>query len=150
MAETSGSDKADMGGGPDRWQRLRRAITDFAVERDWQQFHDPKNLSMAIGVEAGELMDHFRWVANERSIALLQDPTSRRGVEDESADVLILLIEFAEVCGIDLLAAAERKLARNAERYPVALAKGRAVKHDRLRSTSSGPTAMDDLTPREG
>ena len=113
---------------PDLQLRIRR----FAEERDWLQFHDPKNLSMAIAVEAGELMDHFRWVVNDRSRQVLDDPRSRAGIEEEAADVLILLAEFADVCGIDLLAAAGRKLEANALRYPVELSRGKATKHDRL------------------
>jgi NTP pyrophosphatase (non-canonical NTP hydrolase) len=113
---------------PDLQLRIRR----FAEERDWLQFHDPKNLSMAIAVEAGELMDHFRWVVNDRSRQVLDDPKSRTGIEEEAADVLILLAEFADVCGIDLLAAAGRKLEANALRYPVELSRGKATKHDRL------------------
>jgi dCTP diphosphatase len=111
---------------------LQLRIRRFAEERDWLQFHDPKNLSMAIAVEAGELMDHFRWVANDRSRQVLDDPKSRAGVEEEAADVLILLAEFADVCGIDLLAAAGRKLEANARRYPVELSRGKATKYDRL------------------
>jgi NTP pyrophosphatase (non-canonical NTP hydrolase) len=112
---------------------LQDAITRFAAERDWHQFHDPKNLSMAIAVEAGELMDHFRWVRNEDALKVFDDPRTRAEVESEAADVMILLLEFATVSGIDIAAAVERKMARNAERYPVDLSKGRAVKHDRLR-----------------
>jgi len=112
--------------------RLQRLILDFAAERDWQQFLDPKNLSMAVAVEAGELMDHFRWVPNDRALQALDDPRTRAGVEEEVADVAILLLEFASVCGIDVAQAVERKLARNAERYPVELSRGRADKHDRL------------------
>ena len=116
-------------------KRLQQAILRFAAEREWQQFHDPKNLAMAVAVEAGELMDHFRWVPNDRALAALaalDDARTREGVEDEAADVMILLLEFASVCGIDIARAVERKMERNAVRYPVALAKGRAVKHDRL------------------
>lgn len=131
---------------PDRLDRLREAILAFTDERDWSQFHDPKNLAMAIGVEAGELMDHFRWTPNDMASRLLEDPTTRSGVEDEVADVLILLIEFAHVCGIDPIEAAERKLARNADRYPVTLAKGRAVKHDRLHRDDHG---LSDPTTSE-
>ena len=67
--------------------RLQRMILAFAHERDWQQFHDPKNLSMAVAVEAGELMDHFRWVTNDRALGALDDPRTRAGVEEEAADV---------------------------------------------------------------
>ena len=112
--------------------RLQAQILAFAAERDWQQFHDPKNLAMAVAVEAGELMDHFRWVRNEASLAALDDARTRAGVEEEAADVMILLLEFAAVCRIDLTKAVEAKIARNAERYPVHLARGRSDKHDRL------------------
>ena len=125
MSEPESLQKSDI-------SRLQVAITRFAAERDWHQFHDPKNLSMAIAVEAGELMDHFRWVRNDDALKVFDDPRTRAEVESEAADVMILLLEFATVSGIDIAAAVERKMARNAERYPVDLSKGRAVKHDRL------------------
>jgi dCTP diphosphatase len=140
------SDARRHGTETDRLDRLRKAILAFTEERDWSQFHDPKNLAMAIGVEAGELMDHFRWTSNEMASSQLEDSTTRSGVEDEVADVLILLIEFAHVCGIDPIEAAERKLACNANRYPVTLSKGRAVKHDRLHRDGRGlpgPTTLE-------
>jgi len=118
--------------------RLQQAILRFAAEREWQQFHDPKNLAMAVAVEAGELMDHFRWVPNDRALAALDDARTRAGVEDEAADVMILLLEFASVCGIDIARAVERKLERNAGRYPVELARGRGVKWDRLGEGTNG------------
>jgi len=126
MSQPESREKSDI-------SRLQDAITRFAAERDWHQFHDPKNLSMAIAVEAGELMDHFRWVRNDDALKVFDDPRARAEVESEAADVMILLLEFATVCGIDIAAAVERKMARNAERYPIDLSKGRAVKHDRLR-----------------
>lgn len=126
MSEQQSREKSDI-------SRLQDLITRFAAERDWHRFHDPKNLSMAIAVEAGELMDHFRWTRNDDALRVLDDARSRAGVEEEAADVMILLLEFATVCGIDIAAAVERKMARNAERYPVELSYGRAVKHDRLR-----------------
>ena len=125
MSQPGPREKSDI-------SRLQDAITRFAAERDWHQFHDPKNLAMAVAVEAGELMDHFRWVRNEDARKILDDARTRAGVEEEAADVMILLLEFATVSGIDIAAAVERKMARNAERYPVDLSKGRAVKHDRL------------------
>jgi NTP pyrophosphatase (non-canonical NTP hydrolase) len=112
--------------------RLQEKILAFTAERDWQQFHDPKNLAMAVAVEAGELMDHFRWVPNAQSSAALDDAATRAGVEEEAADVMILLLEFAAVAKIDIAAAVERKLAKNAARYPVELSRGNATKHDRL------------------
>jgi len=112
--------------------RLQEQILAFAAEREWQQFHDPKNLAMAVAVEAGELMDHFRWVRNDDAHRALDDARTRAGVEEEAADVMILLLEFAAVAKIDIAAAVERKLAKNSERYPVELSKGNATKHDRL------------------
>lgn len=127
----------------DRLDRLREGILAFTDERDWSRFHDPKNLAMALGVEVGELMDHFRWTPNDMASRLLEDATTHSAVEDEVADVFILLIELAHVCGIDPIAAAERKLARNATRYPVDLSKGRAIKHDRLREHDRDNSAGD-------
>jgi len=112
--------------------RLQEKILAFAAEREWQQFHDPKNLAMAVAVEAGELMDHFRWVRNDDALRALDDAKTRAGVEEEAADVMILLLEFAAVAKIDIAAAVEQKLAKNAARYPIALSKGNATKHDRL------------------
>ncbi len=111
---------------------LQEKILRFAAERDWQQFHDPKNLAMALGVEVGELMEHFRWLRSGEAFAALSDPRTRAEVEDEVADVTILLLEFASVCGIDIIDAAHRKVARNEERYPVDLSRGSAKKHTRL------------------
>ncbi|MFM1805427.1 MAG: hypothetical protein RL136_2306 [Planctomycetota bacterium] len=108
--------------------RLQERILAFVAEREWQQFHDPKNLSMAVAVEAGELMDHFRWLRNDESLKALDDARTRTEVEEEVADVMILLLEFASVCGIDVAAAVERKLEINARKYPVELARGNAVK----------------------
>jgi len=111
--------------------RLQEKILAFAAEREWQQFHDPKNLAMAVAVEAGELMDHFRWVRNDASGAVLDDPRTRAEVEEEVGDVMILLLEFAAVARIDVARAVEAKLARNAEKYPVHLAKGSSAKSGR-------------------
>ena len=110
---------------------LQRKILAFAAEREWGQFHDPKNLAMAVAVEAGELMDHFRWVRNDASRALLDDARTRSEVEEEVADVMILLLEFAAVTGIDVAKAVERKLEINARRYPVERSKGRSEKSGR-------------------
>ena len=118
--------------------RIRDALRAFVDARDWRQFHDPKNLAMAVASEAGELLAHFRWTPGERSLASLSDPRTRAAVEEEVADVLLLLVEFADVCGIDLAAAAERKLALNAARYPVEKSRGRSEKYDRLGEPSSG------------
>jgi NTP pyrophosphatase (non-canonical NTP hydrolase) len=113
-------------------QELKDRMGDFVRERDWARFHDLKNLSMAIAVEAGELMDHFRWVENAAAAGVMADPTGAREVRHEAADVLLLLLEFAAVAGIDLSDAAAEKLAVNRTKYPVEKARGRPTKHDRL------------------
>jgi len=95
---------------------LRDALRDFARERDWQPFHTPKNLAMAMIVEAAELVEHFQWLTPEQSLALAPDKLLE--VRDEVADTLIYLVELADVLGIDPIAAARDKIAKNAVKYP--------------------------------
>jgi dCTP diphosphatase len=95
---------------------LRDALREFAVARDWRQFHTPKNLSMAMIVEAAELVEHFQWLTPEQSIALSPDKLAE--VRDEVADTLIYLVELADALGIDPIAAARDKIAKNAIKYP--------------------------------
>lgn len=109
---------------------LRDAIRDFASERDWQQFHTPKNLVMALSVEAAELMEHFQWLTPEQSQQL--DTERRNLVAHELADVLIYLVRLADVTGIDLVQAAQEKIRLNAEKYPVERARGLATKYSEL------------------
>jgi NTP pyrophosphatase (non-canonical NTP hydrolase) len=112
---------------------IKARVLAFAHERDWEQFHAPKNLSMALAAEAGELMEHFLWDTPEASRAKVgEDPVRRAKIEEELADVLIYALEFANMTGIDVAAAIERKMAQNAAKYPVAKAKGRSVKYNEL------------------
>lgn len=111
---------------------LRARVLAFARERDWEQFHSPKNLSMALAAEAGELMEHFLWTESKDSAAPLAEAKKRAKIEDEIADVVIYALEFANVGGIDLAKAIEAKLAQNAAKYPVEKARGRAVKYTEL------------------
>jgi NTP pyrophosphatase (non-canonical NTP hydrolase) len=111
---------------------LKSRIAAFARERDWEQFHAPKNLSMAVAAEAAELMEHFLWSTPEQSQAIVRDPVKRGKIEEEIADVVIYALEFANVTGIDLAAAIEAKMAANARKYPVEKARGRADKYDEL------------------
>jgi len=111
---------------------LKTRILAFARERDWEQFHAPKNLSMALAAEAGELMEHFLWVGAEASGEIVRNPAKKGKIEEELADVVIYALEFANVTGIDLSAAIERKMAANALKYPVEKARGRADKYDEL------------------
>ena len=115
---------------PDALTELRDAMRRFAAERDWDRFHTPKNLAMALSGEAGELIEHFQWLTAEES-ASLPAPV-RDEVALELADVLLYLVRLGDVLGIDLAEAARRKIAINAQRYPVERVRGRAVKYDRL------------------
>ena len=114
----------------DALTELRDAMRRFAAERAWDRFHTPKNLAMALSGEAGELIEHFQWLTAEES-ASLSAPV-REEVALEMADVLLYLVRLGDVLGIDLAEAARRKIAINAQRYPVERVRGRAVKYDRL------------------
>ena len=96
---------------------LRDTLREFAAARDWRGFHTPKNLSMALIVEAAELVEHFQWATPEESCKL--SPEKAAAVRDEVADVLIYLVEIADVLDIDLIAAARDKITKNALKYPV-------------------------------
>jgi len=110
-------------------ERLQDEVRRFADARAWGEFHTPKNLAMALAVEAAELMEHFQWLTPGESAAL---PASRkREVAQEIADVLIYLVRLSDVLGIDPLSAAFAKLSVNARKYPVARARGSAVKYSR-------------------
>ena len=98
---------------------MREAIRAFVAERDWEPYHDPKNLAMAVASEAGELCAELRWVASEDADAHCAREDVRPRIEDEAADVAICLLMFCDRVGIDLEAAMRRKLLKNAEKYPV-------------------------------
>jgi dCTP diphosphatase len=110
-------------------ERLKDEMRRFVAERDWEQFHDLKNLSMAVAVEAGELMDHFRWVDNRRAGEVMGDAAQAAAVRHEVADVFLLLLEFAIMARIDLASAALEKLELNRKKYPVETARGSSRKH---------------------
>src|SRR5664279_5322672 len=96
----------------------------FVAERDWSQFHDPKNLAMLLASEAGELVAEYRWVRSEKADELSREPEARQRIANEIGDVGIALLLLCERTGIDLQTAMRDKLARNRQRYPVAHAKG--------------------------
>lgn len=109
---------------------LTAEIRAFRDARDWRQFHNPKELAVAITAEAGELLQHFVWQSPEQSDRRVAD--RRAEIESEIADVAILLFELADNCGLDLAAAMRAKLARNEERYPVDRARGSNRKYNEL------------------
>jgi NTP pyrophosphatase (non-canonical NTP hydrolase) len=112
---------------PDSLESLRLALQQFAKERDWEQFHNPKNLCCALSVEVAELLEHFLWDSEPAGESL---PPERRGrVSQEIGDVLLYLVRLADKLGIDPVEAARQKLVLNAERYPIELARGSSRKY---------------------
>ena len=105
---------------------LKDQLRDFACERDWEQFHSPKNLAMALIVEAAELTEHFQWLTEAQSQEL--DPAKHEQVAQELADVFLYLVRLADRLDIDLMDAAQRKLAINAQKYPADKVRGSAKK----------------------
>jgi NTP pyrophosphatase (non-canonical NTP hydrolase) len=103
------------------------SIRAFADERNWEQFHSPKNLTMALIVEAGELVEHFQWLSEQQSCELTAE--QREEVAMEMADVLIYLCRLSDRLDIDLLAAAEKKMRLNGKKYPVEQARGSSEKY---------------------
>lgn len=99
-------------------QKLAAALRTFAAERDWDQFHTPKNLATSIAVEAAELLELFQWSRGQKDWDEIADASIRKNVGDELADILLAVIRFADKAGIDLQTVAERKIATNAAKYP--------------------------------
>ena len=109
---------------------LRDELREFARERDWEQFHSPKNLAMALAVESAELLEVFQWLTEQGSRNLAPQALAR--ADEEIADVLLYLIRLADQLGIDPVDAARRKLVANALKYPADKARGNARKYDEL------------------
>jgi len=121
LMSTSESTPSDILG------RLRDELRRFAAERDWDQFHSPKNLASALSVEAAELLEHFQWLTEEQSRQM--PPETLSSVRHEIADVLLYLIRLADQLKIDLSDAANEKLRLNAEKYPVEKSRGNSRKY---------------------
>ncbi|MCB5190015.1 nucleotide pyrophosphohydrolase [Methylobacillus arboreus] len=112
---------------PDSLDQLRARINHFVQERNWEQFHTPKNLAMAMIVEAAEIVEHFQWDTPAESAALSEQRKTEIG--HELADTFVYLLRIAEVCGIDLIAAANDKIDLNAKKYPADKARGSNAKY---------------------
>ncbi len=104
---------------------LREAMARFVAEREWEQFHSPKNLAMALAAEAAELMEHFLWIDNEASHTLVRDPAQRGAVADEIADVAGVIFALCNALNLDLSDAVASKMSRNVLKYPVEKCRGR-------------------------
>ena len=109
---------------------IRDLLRSFAAERDWDQFHSPKNLATALCVEAAELLEHFQWLTDEASASL--DCEHQQRVSEEMADVFLYLIRLADKLNVDLVEAAYGKIQINAQRYPINKARGSSRKHTEL------------------
>ncbi|BAU47090.1 nucleotide pyrophosphohydrolase [Sulfurifustis variabilis] len=120
---------------------LKERLRAFARDRDWEQYHSPKNLSMALIVEAAELVEHFQWLTEAQSRALA--PESRAAVEQEVADVFIYLVRLADLLGIDLMVAAERKIGLNEKKYPADRVRGSAAKYHAYAPEAPGSVPDD-------
>ncbi|MDD5056808.1 MAG: nucleotide pyrophosphohydrolase [Sideroxydans sp.] len=116
------------------FDRIKQQVRQFVVEREWDQFHSPKNLSMALIVEAAELVEHFQWLTEEQSCNL--PPEKLAEVELELADIQIYLISLAHKLQLDLVAAAEKKLALNAKKYPADEVRGSSKKYSEYKARS--------------
>ncbi len=106
---------------------LQARLRAFAAERQWQPFHTPKNLAMALMVEAAELTEIFQWMTPEQSLAVRDDPALTEPIADEVADVLLYLLQLADHAGVDLAQAVENKLRKNAVKHPAPCVGGAAV-----------------------
>lgn len=125
----------------DELARLTAAICDFAQARDWTQFHTPKNLAMALGGEAGELLAELQWMDDAEVNAQLAHGDLRARLANEIADVLIYLLRLSDITGIDAVSSAWAKIRRNEQRYPVEQSRGNALKYTEL--------ARDGQTPHQ-
>ena len=111
-------------------EALRDRLREFSDARDWEQFHSPKNLAMALAGEAGEMLEIFQWLTETQSRAL--DPKAQAAARDEIADILLYLVRLADQLGVDPVAEARRKLAENDRKYPAEKARGNARKYTEL------------------
>ncbi len=114
--------------------KLKNRLSDFANQRDWGQFHSPKNISMALSIEASEILEHFQWMSEEDSRKLSKDTNSEvwNEVKDEVADVFAYLLRLSDLLDIDLKEALETKMEKNEKKYPVSKSRGTSKKYNKL------------------
>jgi len=122
-AKLQGEDKTAL-------RRLRERLRVFASARDWTQFHSPKNLAIALSVEAAELLEHFQWISDKDSLDMQSAKIGK--IEEEMADVLLYLIRLADILNVDLVQAADRKIEANSQKYPIEKSRGHAKKYTEL------------------
>ena len=112
-------------------ERIKLKLKEFAEERDWEQFHDPKNLSMALSVEVAELVEIFQW-SKSGGLDEIKDPETKKAIEKEIADIFNYLLKIVDLMDIDLEKASLEKIKENAEKYPIDLSKGTSKKYRNL------------------
>ena len=113
-------------------KKIQKQLSDFADERDWNQFHNPKNLSMALSVEASEFVEIFQWLTPEQAEAIMSTDEGEH-VKEEIADVMIYLIRLADKLNVDLEDAVDDKIVKNGEKYPIDTSKGSTTKRTTLK-----------------
>lgn len=113
-------------------KELQNQLNEFYKEREWAQFHSPKNLVMALTGEVGELSEIFQWLSEEQSKNIINDESKAQSVKEELSDIFVYTITIADKLGIDLLEEAQNKISLNAKKYPVSKAKGNAKKYNEL------------------
>ena len=111
---------------------IQAELRAFVAERDWQKFHSPKNLAMALAGEAGELIELFQWLTEEQSRSIMDEERAAEAVRDELADILMYALRMADLLDVDLGAAVRHKMRKNAERYPADRVRGSARKYTEL------------------
>jgi len=111
---------------------LQRALDDFATERDWHRFHNPKNLAMALTNEVGELVEIFQWLTFDQAATIMEDAHHAEQVRSELADVLAYLLQLANILGVDMATALHDKMTVNARRFPIPLTQGQAAEYGQL------------------
>lgn len=116
---------------------LTAQLRDFAQERDWEQFHTPKNLAMALSGETGELVALLQWLRDDQIAEWMREPTNKTALEHELADVFSYLLRLADILGIDLEKALREKILVNGQKYPVELSRGHATKYTHLADQAS-------------
>ena len=114
------------------FQSILAKIKKFRDDRDWKQFHNPKDMAEAINIESSELLEHFLWQDKKQSFDYIKNKKNLEEVSDELADVAYFILEFADNFGIDLEKAIENKIKKNAKKYPVKKSKGKAIKYTKL------------------
>lgn len=111
-------------------EALQKVLQDFADARAWDQFHSPKNLAMALSVEASELLEIFQWLNDDAASRIAEDEVAKQRVAEELADVAIYLLRLADKVGVDLEASIQAKIIRNGEKYPADMVYGSVKKYD--------------------